>query len=79
MFRSHAGLSEVPKPGCSGTNTSNCLDEQIEHRQPDRQAVGAMQEQQRRAGPAPQHPDIDVADLVFRFRPRHGIVLLKRC
>src|SRR5690242_20448763 len=25
MLRSQAGLSDVPKPGCSGTNTSNCL------------------------------------------------------
>src|SRR5205085_11901445 len=55
------------------------LGEQIEHRQPHRQAIGAVQKQQRRSGSAPQHPDIDVADFVFRFRPRHGIVLrLKR-
>src|SRR5471030_2129928 len=26
MFRIQAGLSDVPKPGCSGTNTSNCFD-----------------------------------------------------
>src|SRR3569833_53257 len=26
MLRSHGGLSDSPKPGCSGTNTSNCLD-----------------------------------------------------
>src|SRR5437773_5033563 len=25
MLRIQDGLSEVPKPGCSGTNTSNCL------------------------------------------------------
>ena len=75
MLRIHGGLSEVPKPGCSGTNTSKLLGQQVEHRQPHRQAVGAMQEQERRAGAAAQHPHVDVADLVFRFRPRHGIVL----
>src|SRR3954454_10432708 len=26
MLRMKAGLSDSPKPGCSGTNTSNCLD-----------------------------------------------------
>src|SRR5215207_5873417 len=25
MLRIHGGLSDVPKPGCSGTNTSKCL------------------------------------------------------
>ncbi len=75
MLRIHGGLSEVPKPGCSGTNTSKCLERKVEHRQPDRQAIGAVQKQERRSRSAPQHPDVDVADLVFCFRPRHGIVL----
>ncbi len=50
--------------------------DQVEERQPRRQAIGAMQENDRWPGAAFQHPDIDVPDLVFRFRPRHGIVLL---
>ena len=64
MLRSQAGLSDVPKPGVLGDEHLELLGQQIEHRQPDRQAVGAVQEQQRRAGAAPQHPDIDVPDLV---------------
>src|SRR6185503_2951005 len=50
--------------------------EEVEDRQPDRQAVGAMQEDERRAGAAPQHPDIDVPDLVLRFRTRHELLSL---
>ena len=81
----HRQIADVAQPGrivrraearVLGHEHLELLGQQIEHRQPDRQAVGAVQEQQRRAGAAPQHPDIDVADLVFRFRPRHGIVLL---
>ena len=55
--------------------TSHFCGEQLEERQPWRQAVGAVQEHQRRTGAAPQHPDADVPDLVFRFRSRHGLAL----
>jgi hypothetical protein len=36
------------------------LGQQLEHRQPHRQAVGAVQEQQRRPGTAAAHPDRDI-------------------
>src|SRR6476469_7637363 len=52
-----------PETGMLGHEHLELLGQEIEKRQPDRQAVGAMQEQERRAGAAAQHPHIDVADL----------------
>ena len=73
MLRSHAGLSDRPKPGCSGTNTSNCFDSRSNTGSHTGKPLAPCRNKQRRAGAAAQHPDIDVADLVFRFRPRHGM------
>ena len=45
----------------------------LEHRQPHRQAVGAVQEQQRGARAAAPHPHRHAADLVARQRRRHAL------
>src|SRR5262245_47633818 len=51
------------------------LRKHVEHRQPERQPIGAVQEQQRRTGAAPHDPHVDVADLVFADGFRHRLTL----
>ncbi len=63
---SRADCRRCRSPDARARAPRTARDSSIEHRQPDRQAVGAMQEQQRRPGAAPHHPDRDVADLVLR-------------
>ena len=73
MLRIHGGLSEAPKPGCSGTITSKCLESRSNTGSQTGRPLAPCRNSSGVARAAPAHPHRHVAHLVARQLAGHAL------